>query len=71
MEFLVINLPMLFTFPSTGGFYRKPYSNMVFKIHLKKSAKKENSSLHEHHFVEWKNEGRKPAGGRLFGISAS
>jgi hypothetical protein len=34
---------MLFTVPSTGGFYRRPYS--TFKIHTKKSVKRDNSSL--------------------------
>jgi hypothetical protein len=36
---------MLFTVYSTGGFYRKPYSNVVLKLRTIKSAKKENSSL--------------------------
>ncbi len=30
---------MLFTVSSDGGFYRKPYSTLVLKLHTKKSAK--------------------------------
>jgi hypothetical protein len=52
---------VLFTVSPTGGFYRKPYSTLVLNIHTKKSTKqKELESLHEKHFVERKNEGRKP-----------
>jgi hypothetical protein len=36
---------MLFTVPSIGGFYRKPYVYQVLKILTKKSEKQENSSL--------------------------
>jgi hypothetical protein len=36
---------MLFKVPSIGGFYRKPFFTLVLKIHTKKSAKQENSSL--------------------------
>ncbi len=53
MEFLDINLTKdsslllhaIFTVYSTGGFYRKPYSTEVLKLHTIKSAKQENSSL--------------------------
>jgi hypothetical protein len=31
--------------PSTGGFYRKPFSSLILKIYPKKSAKQENLSL--------------------------
>jgi hypothetical protein len=46
---------------STCGFYRKPYSTLVLKIHTKEIREKGNlESIHEKHFVERKNEGRKP-----------
>jgi hypothetical protein len=48
---------MLFTVPSNGGFYRKPYSTMVLKMHTKKSAKKENLSINMNSLFlerEWK-----------------
>jgi hypothetical protein len=52
---------MLFTVPSTGGFYRKSYSTLVFKIHTKKIPEtRKLQAIHEKHFVERKNEGRKP-----------
>jgi hypothetical protein len=45
MEFLDMNLTtvffsMLFTVTSTGGFYRKPYSTLVFKLHKKNPQNK-------------------------------
>jgi hypothetical protein len=46
---------MLFTVLSTGGFYRKPYSTYK-KIRETGKLK----SIHKKHFVERKNEGRKP-----------
>jgi hypothetical protein len=50
MEFLEINLTknlslLVDAISSTGGFYRKPHSTLVLKIHTKKSAKQENLSL--------------------------
>jgi hypothetical protein len=51
---------MLFTVPSSGGFKRKPYSPLVFKILTKVQKTRKLESIHELHFVEWKNEGRKP-----------
>ncbi len=44
---------MLVTVPLTGGFYRKLYSTLVFKINIKNSEKQEKQ-----HFVEQKNKGR-------------
>jgi hypothetical protein len=52
MEFLDIKLTKvlslffreLFTVPSTGGFYRKPYSSLVLKNLTEKSAKQEISN---------------------------
>jgi hypothetical protein len=47
MEFLNISyindrvfFSMLFPIPSTGGFYKKPYSSLVFKIHTKNPRNK-------------------------------
>jgi hypothetical protein len=56
MEFLDIKLTKvlslllreLFTVPSTGEFYRKPYSSLVLKNLTEKSAKQEISSLFIH-----------------------
>jgi hypothetical protein len=54
MEFLDINLTkdlslllhaILVTVPATAGFLGKPYSCLVFKIPIKKTAKQGNSSL--------------------------
>jgi hypothetical protein len=48
---------MLFTVLSSGWFYRKPlWFRKSKKIH--KTRKLE--SIYEQHFVEWKNEDRKP-----------
>jgi hypothetical protein len=51
---------MIFPVPSTGGFYRKPYSSLVLKIRKKIRETKKLESIHEYHFVERKNESRKP-----------
>jgi hypothetical protein len=52
---------MLFSVLSTGGLYRKPYPTLVFKIHTRKIREtRKHESIHEYHFVERKNEGRKP-----------
>jgi len=53
---------MLFTVSFTGGFYRGPYSSLVLKI-LTKTKIRETRKLEyidEYHFVQRKNEGRKP-----------
>ncbi len=42
LEFWLHAIHSLYT---TGGFYRKPYSTLVLKIHAKKTAKQENLSL--------------------------
>jgi hypothetical protein len=49
---------MLFTGPSTGGFLKKTILFSGFKILTKKSAKL--YYIYEYHFVERKNESRKP-----------
>ncbi len=66
MEFLDISLTndsifsMLFIFPPTGGFWRKPYSSLVLKILTTKPGEtRKLEVIHESHFVEWENEGRK------------
>jgi hypothetical protein len=72
MEFLDFNLSLLlhaFTFRSTAGFQRKPYSSVVLKILTKISAKQENSSLFmKKHFVKRKNKGsiERPDQGHLY-----
>jgi hypothetical protein len=51
---------MLFIVASAGGFYRKPYSSRVLKLHTKKSAKQENLIHSLIAFIEQKIEGRIP-----------
>jgi hypothetical protein len=51
---------MLFTVPSTGAFYRKTYSSLVLIILKKIREKRKLESIHDKHFAERKNEGRKP-----------
>ncbi len=69
MEFLEISLindsrifSMLFIVPTTGGFWRKSqYSSLVLKILTENYGEtRKLESIHEYHFVEWENEGRKP-----------
>jgi hypothetical protein len=52
MEFLYISLTntrvfcsMIFTVPSTGGFYIKPYPTVILKIHTKIICEQENWSF--------------------------
>jgi hypothetical protein len=49
---------MLFTVPSTGRFYRKPFLSLVLKI-LTKNPREKKTGVYCH-FVEQKNKGRKP-----------
>ncbi len=51
---------MQFTVPSTGGCYRKQYSTLGLKIHTKKSAKQENSSLFLNSICRTEKRGQKP-----------
>ncbi len=51
---------MLFTVPSTGGFIIKPYFSLVLKIIKKIHETRKLESTHEKHFMQRKNEGRKP-----------
>jgi hypothetical protein len=44
----------------TRGFSRKPYSTLVLKNIQKIRETRKLESIHEKHFVERKNEGRKP-----------
>jgi hypothetical protein len=68
MEFLDISLardssPLLqgiFTFHSTGGFYRKPYSSLVLKILITNQRNKKTQVYTKWRLAERKNEGRKP-----------
>jgi hypothetical protein len=68
MEFLDINLKtfkvicsLLFTVLSTGGFKKKKtILCLILKILTKNSKTRKLESIHELHFVEWKNDGRKP-----------
>jgi hypothetical protein len=64
MEFLDINwtkdlsfCSMLYTVSSTGGFYRKPYSSLVLKLH-KKCAKQKNCVYSLKAFCRIENEDR-------------
>ncbi len=47
---------MLIKASSPDGFYRKPYSTLVLKLHTKKiSETRKLKSIHEKQFVEQKN----------------
>jgi hypothetical protein len=48
------------TVSSPGGFYGKPCSTLVLTLYTKKPRNIKLESIHEYHFVEQKNEGRKP-----------
>jgi hypothetical protein len=37
---------MLFTVPSNGGFYRKTYSTLVLKTHIKKYQRKKQTKVY-------------------------
>jgi hypothetical protein len=65
MEFLDISLTidsslLLHAIHSDGGIRRKAYSTVVLKIHTKIHEKRKLMCTLEQHFVERKNEGRKP-----------
>jgi hypothetical protein len=53
---------MLFTFtvPSSGGFHGTLYSTLLLKINIKNLRNKKMKSIRDKHFVEQKNEARKP-----------